>query len=121
MSETKLVREIQGELSKGDVRLFRNNTGRMQSEDGRWVQFGLCPGSSDLIGWRSVVVTTEMVGKKIAVFTALEVKSSTGSLTREQFFFLSTVKNMGGYADMVRSLSSARQVLNLPDNKATLP
>lgn len=37
--------------------------------------------SSDLIGWRSVVVTPEMVGRKVAVFTAIECKAPGWKLT----------------------------------------
>jgi ribosomal protein S19 len=39
------------------------------------VQFGLCKGSADLIGWKRVTVTPEMVGSTVAVFTSIEVKT----------------------------------------------
>lgn len=35
-------------------RLFRNNTGAWKDPSGRIVKYGLCKGSSDLIGWTAV-------------------------------------------------------------------
>ena len=121
MNETKLVREIQGKLSKDEVRLFRNNCGKLQDKNGTWVAYGLCPGSSDLIGWREVLITSEMVGKTVAQFVALEVKSNSGRPTPEQIAFLLTVMKSGGLSSLVFSLEEARQVLNIPDDKATVP
>lgn len=121
MSETKLVHHIQGQLSNGDVRLFRNNVGRLKTKDGRWVQYGLCPGSSDLIGWKMVTIPKEWVGEKIPIFVAIECKSEHGRLTTEQNNFLNLVMDCGGIAGMVRTLEEARQVLNIPDDKATVP
>lgn len=64
---------------------------------------GLCEGSSDLIGWRSVVITPEMVGKRIAIFTALEVKTETGKPSQEQTNFIRVLNNSGGIAAIVKS------------------
>lgn len=121
MSETKLVREIQLNLSNGYIRLFRNNVGVLQDKNGQHVTYGLCKGSSDLIGWKTISITPEMVGEKVAVFCALEVKTPKGRLTHDQQFFLDIVNMHGGYAHAVRSLEEARQVLNLYDDKVTVP
>lgn len=121
MSETSLLKEIHLAVSTTTTRLFRNNCGRLRSSDGQWVQFGLCPGSSDLIGFKSVKVTPEMVGQRVAIFAALEVKSTKGRATPEQWNFIDTVATYGGLAGVVRSLEEARQVLNIADDKATLP
>ncbi len=76
-SETALQNEIRLELGKrSNVRMFRNNVGMING-----VQFGLCVGSSDLIGFKSMTITPEMVGQKIAVFTALEVKTEKGKVS----------------------------------------
>lgn len=111
MSEQRLQQEIRIELSRGPVRLFRNNTGTLLDRNGRPVQFGLCKGSSDLIGLRSVTVTPEMVGQRLAVFAAVEVKAPRGRLTAEQEAFIAMVREMGGLAGVARSVEEAEQVL----------
>ena len=78
---------------------------------GRPVQFGLARGSADLIGWRSVVITPEMVGQRVAVFTSLEVKTPTGRLTPAQQAWLGTVHNAGGIAGVARSVRDANEIL----------
>ena len=112
MSESHIVADIRLAHSKGTVRLLRNNSGALQDRTGRWVQFGLGTGSSDLIGWMTVTVTPAMVGSKIAVFTALEVKAPKGKATQEQLDFIALVNNMGGNAAVVRSVDEARVVLH---------
>jgi hypothetical protein len=92
--------------ARGLSRLFRNNRG-MKGH----VQFGLCPGASDVIGWKSVKVKPGMVGQRIAVFAALEVKGPTGKATPEQQEFLRLVDEAGGIAAVVRSMKEAVGVM----------
>lgn len=99
MSEKQIMQEIQIELAKIGVRLFRNNVGYLQAKDGRYVHFGFCTGSSDLIGW------TPVNGK--AVFTAIEVKTPTGRMTIEQRSFIDAVVKSGGIAFVARSATEA--------------
>lgn len=106
--ETKIQQEIRLAVSRGNVRVFRNNTGMI---DG--VQFGLCVGSSDLIGFKTVTVTPEMVGSRVAIFTALEVKTEKGRVSQGQQNFIDTVLNAGGIASVVRSVDDAIEVLNV--------
>jgi hypothetical protein len=68
------------------------------------IVYGLCNGSSDLIGWTSIEITPDMLGKKLAVFSAIEVKTETGKLSPEQKIFLENVKNAGGIAKICRKL-----------------
>jgi hypothetical protein len=75
------------------------------------VRCGLCPGSSDLIGITPVVITPEMVGKKVGLFTALEVKSQRGRSSIEQINFLGMVKSLGGIGAVVRTPDEAAYVL----------
>jgi len=104
MSETNIQRKIQLELSKHpETRLLRNETGAYQAKNGSWVQYGLCKGSSDLIGWHTITITEEMVGKQVAVFTAQEVKTNKGRATPEQQTFIKNVKRAGGIAAVTRS------------------
>lgn len=99
--------------SKNDARLFRNNVGMLETKDGRFVHFGLCVGSSDLIGFRSVTVTPEMVGKKLAVFTAVEAKSGRGRATEEQANFIQAVKIAGGLAGVARTETELLGILSM--------
>lgn len=79
------------------VVLWRNNCGALKNPRGRTVVYGLCPGSSDLIG-----LTHK--GR----FFALEVKRSTGGrLSEKQKLFIALVNRMGGYAAMVESVEGA--------------
>lgn len=89
------------------VRVFRNNTGAALDRAGRLIHFGLCEGSSDLIGWQSLVVTPDMVGQTLARFLAWEVKNETGRPTPKQQAFLDAVRRAGGIAALVRSTDEA--------------
>ena len=94
------------------VKLWRNNTGAADAGGGRLVHFGLCIGSSDLIGWKTIVITPDMVGRKVAVFTAIEIKTATGRLTERQAEFVDRVLDAGGVAGCVRSLKEALDLLD---------
>lgn len=87
-----------------ELRLFRNNTGSLFDEkSNRMVTFGLCPGSSDLIGWRSVVITPEMVGKRVAIFIGAECKAPYSYASTPQRQFIQVVRDMGGRAGIFRN------------------
>lgn len=73
--------------------------------------YGLCEGSSDLIGWRTRIITAEDVGKPIAQFVAIEVKSKTGRATKDQNSFIYTVQKAGGIAGIARSVQDAATLL----------
>lgn len=99
-------------LSRGPVRLFRNNTGALKDATGRLVRYGLCTGSSDLIGLRTITVTPDMVGQQLAVFTAIEVKDRSKP-TPEQLAFIAMVQRHGGLAGIAHSDEEARAILRL--------
>lgn len=109
--EQSIQNDIRLELGNGDTRLFRNNTGCLRNDRGRVVCFGLAKGSSDLIGWREIEITEEMVGQKIAIFVAIEVKDK-GRVTPEQRRFISCVKQAGGFAGVARSVDEAKQIID---------
>lgn len=105
--ETNILRSWQLKWSRWAV-LFRNNQGMFMTMDGnRRVYAGLGKGTSDLIGWREITVTPEMVGKRIAIFCAVEGKTSEGKLSEIQSDFLKEVSDAGGYALVVRSPDDA--------------
>jgi hypothetical protein len=106
-SEQTIQQHIRIACSQGDTRLFRNNTGTLRDQHGRPVQFGLCKGSADLIGWRTMTVTPDMVGTQLAVFLSIEVKTATGRLRPEQQQWLDCVQAAGGIAGVARSVEDA--------------
>lgn len=115
--ESNILKLIQLSLSKlRNVTTFRNNTAQawvgvpiartattITLKDYRPLHAGLCKGSSDLIGWTVVEVTPEMVGKRLAVFTAVECKSERGRATDEQLNFVEQVRKAGGFAGIART------------------
>lgn len=111
MSEQQIQQRIRLALSKGPARLWRNNTGCLRDERGQLVRFGLCPGSSDLIGYRTVTITPEMVGQQVAIFAAVEVKAPKGRPTPEQTAFLEHITAAGGIAGIARSVEEAADLL----------
>jgi hypothetical protein len=84
LSEQQIQQHIRIACSTGATRLFRNNTGTLRDQHGRPVQFGLARGSADLIGYRTITITPEMVGQQVAVFLSIEVKTPTGRIRPEQ-------------------------------------
>jgi len=110
-SEQTIQQHIRIACGTGSTRLFRNNTGTLKDANGRPVQFGLCKGSADLIGWKRVTITPEMVGTQVAVFTSIEVKTATGRLRPEQQQWLDAVQAAGGIAGVARSVSDAEALL----------
>lgn len=112
-SEHEIQQRIRLACGRGTVRLWRNNTGALVDQQGRFVRFGLCKGSSDLIGLRSLEVTPEMVGQRLAQFIALEVKTVNGTVSTEQRAFLQLVQQLGGLGAVCRSIEEARTVLDL--------
>jgi len=101
--ETRIAKQVAVEASARGARVFRNNVGVVIRRDGKPMRFGLCPGSSDLIGWRSVEITPDMVGERIAQFVAIEVKTPTGRVKRNQTNFLKRVNEAGGLGFIARS------------------
>ena len=110
--EAKVQNDIRIACGAGPARLWRNNTGALKDATGRLVRYGLCPGSSDLIGLRQVTITPDMVGQRLAVFVAIEVKDR-GRLTEQQQAFITMVQQAGGMAGVARSVEDARRILGL--------
>jgi hypothetical protein len=113
VTEQQTQQAIRLQLSRGPVRLWRNNTGLLYDRQGRPVSFGLCKGSSDLIGFRTITIGPEHVGQQLAVFAAVEVKSQRGRATPEQKAFIDLVQGMGGFAGIAHSVEDAAGILYL--------
>lgn len=135
MKESNLHRLIMRELSREDTRLFRNHVGhalmirhanpgmrsqiiaacialaeRMGGSAAR-TSFGLCEDSADLIGWDSRVITPQMVGERVAIFTSIEVKTDRGRATDGQNQWDNVVRLFGGVSGIARSVDEAREII----------
>lgn len=114
-SEALIQKQIMLSVSERGCRIFRNNCGAHKTEDGRFVRYGVAsPGGSDLIGWTSTTITEEMIGTKVAIFTAIEVKSARGRASADQEHFINTVLDAGGIAGIARSPQEALDLLPKP-------
>lgn len=112
VTETALVRSLLSHGTTLGARLFRNNVGLLRDAQGTYVHYGLCIGSSDVIGWTPVVIGPEHVGRTLAVFTAFECKVGRNTTTVEQGDFIAAVKAQGGIAAVVRRLSDAEAAVS---------
>ena len=112
-AETEIQQRIRLALGTSpNLRLFRNQVGCLPDpRTGRLVTFGLAKGSADLIGWRTITITPEMVGTRLAVFTSIEVKTPTGRLTPAQSAWLGVVRGAGGIAGVARSVRDANEIV----------
>lgn len=114
-AETPLMNAVRAHASKLGAALFRNLVGVFYTRDGNPVNCGLGPGSSDTIGWTRVLVTADMVGKPVAVFTAVEIKVP-GAYTKPdrlaaQQRFIDAVRRDGGRAGFADSLATAARII----------
>lgn len=124
-SESSIQRRIQMALAKQGSLVWRNESsgsymGKVIHKAGdqvtlsgaRFLPAGLCKGSSDLICCTPTVITQDMVGKTIGVFTAVEVKTARGRTSPEQDKFLLAVNRAGGIGFVARSAEQAVELLN---------
>jgi hypothetical protein len=127
MSEKRIQSEIMRAIGPlENVRIFRNTCGigwlgRLVEHDPKRgivvlgsayrVTMGLIPGSGDLIGWRRLTITPQDVGRDIAQFLSVEVKTSTGKPSDAQTNWLQQVNQWGGLAILTRSAEEARSLL----------
>lgn len=84
-----------------DVRIWRNNTGSIKTQDGRFITFGL-KGSADMLGI--------LKGGK---FLAIEVKTATGRQSEQQKSFQKMIEAFGGVYILARSVDDVNRRLNL--------
>jgi hypothetical protein len=136
--EMPIVRDAWAQLSRGNVRLFRNNVGmawqgqtrRVTPNDlaecramlrpgdliiraPRPLHAGLDVGSGDLIGWRQQVITSDLVGTTVARFVSLEGKRPRGGrIATAQRTWRDLVASAGGIAGVFRSVAEARGILD---------
>lgn len=99
MKETDLMRACMMEASRLGAVVWRNNVGVLRDHQGRPVRYGLCVGSSDIIGIYR--------GR----FVAIEVKTDSGRLSPDQEKFLQAVSENGGIAGIARGVEDIKKLL----------
>lgn len=122
MSEGDLSKLIQLEALKHRCILYRNNSAAFKDLTGRIVRVGLGNLSkklwdkwktSDLIGYTIVTIEPEMVGRKIAVFTAIEVKlpdAKVDARYKAQKKFIDQVQRDGGIGSICNSVDELKNM-----------
>lgn len=124
-SEHEIQNEIRVAVGKEQsATLFRANVGeawtgtlaasqlnRIVIEDARRFRSGLPIGFPDLFGFRTVTVTPEMVGRKLAVFAFLEVKKPGGRTSKAQEKMHAFLHEAGAVGGIARSAEEAVTLL----------
>ena len=102
--EAPVLKDVLLEAGKWCCRLFRNNRGLFFTMGGEKVRAGLeTDGASDLIGFAQIEITPDMVGRKVAVFLAVETKKEgwkgpSTDTEKKQESFINFVRHWGGIA-----------------------
>lgn len=111
VSESATSKECELIAARAGQRLWRNNNGCWKNDKGQWVRYGLgntsekineVMKSSDYIGIKTVIITADMIGKKIGMFIAAEMKKPKWHMTKSdkraqaQATFGAVVENAGG-------------------------
>lgn len=69
-------------------------------------------GQGDLIGWRSIEITPDMIGQRVAVFLSVECKKESGGRTSvEQKHWIAQVRAAGGIAGVANSPDEATRIV----------
>jgi hypothetical protein len=139
VSEITLVKLMMLSASENGARVFRNNVGMGWAPAGsgsnivrtrvakkvtlypgdvlvrkaRPLHAGLVKGSSDLIGWKPLIISEKMVGEPIAQFVAAEVKTERGVMRDGQQEFIDLVNLHGGRAAVVRSIDDFNRFMEV--------
>lgn len=105
--ERELIDQFLLAASKEGWRFSRNNSGVAFHKDGSAVQYGLFnPGGSDCIGFIPRLITSDDVGRRLAIFAAVEMKTGKLRTSVEQERFLRVVERAGGISAWGRDLTS---------------
>lgn len=100
-SEANIQNAILVALSEAGCVVWRQNTGAYKCDKtGRLIRYGLCVGSSDIIG-----IAPD--GR----FLAIEVKRVGGAVRKGQPEFIRAVRRTGGLAGIARSVEDAMRIV----------
>ena len=110
-NEATVQAEVEVVISEAGGVVWRNNVGVLPGANGQPVRYGLAnesskqnkiTKSSDLIGIIPIVVTADMVGKKLGVFIAVETKKSSWKFSEKdkravaQLNYINFINQSGG-------------------------
>ncbi len=68
------------------------------------IKYGLYPGSGDKVGWTETVVTQEMIGQTVAIFTSIEIKTENDKLSKKQRTWNRVVRTAGGIVEVWKAV-----------------
>lgn len=124
VNESEIQQKIQIEGPYHNCQLLRNNSGALKNNRGEVVRYGLGNisskhnkqmKSSDLIGFTTKVITPDMIGKTVAIFTAVEVKAEHFNTSDERIIaqqnFINWVVRHGGIAGFAKSVDDFKVIL----------
>ncbi len=112
--ETNVWRQIILDAQALGFRLFRNQRYKGFSDKGAWLDCGVgSNGGSDLIGYRIITITPDMVGRTVAVFTAIEAKVKGGNKRLEQKQFIEAVEKNGGIALFATDIEQVKKYIDV--------
>jgi hypothetical protein len=94
------------------VELYRNNRGSIRLESGGMLTYGVGPnGAADWLGYCTVTITPDMIGRTIAQFVAIEAKRPGEHASDDQQKFLTRVAVAGGIAGVAHSADELEALL----------
>ena len=64
------------------------------------ITYGLYPGSGDRIGYTEIIVTADMVGRKVAVFTSIKEKTENDNMKKNQKNWHNRILEAGGISEI---------------------
>jgi len=131
--EGEILKEFAISFSKLGGRLFRCNSGMAWAGNAAVIKqtrncrvhpgdviikqarpfHGMVKGTSDMLGFTKMYITPEMVGREIAVFTAIEVKTPGVYATKEQKSFIKMVTELGGISLIAKKFDDVLQAIEI--------
>lgn len=93
------------------LKLWRNSRGVAELPNGARITYGVGPaGAADWLGYRTIIITDEMVGQHLPVFLAIEAKRPGEDPTEDQYRFLTEIQFDGGLSGCARSAEDCERI-----------
>jgi hypothetical protein len=113
--EADVMGEVRTMLSSmAGVVHWRNNVGSLQDARGRFISYGLCEGSADLIACVQTALTCPSCGvtlPPIGRFVGIEVKGPSTRTTEDQFAWARVVTSAHGVAGFAHADLDAKALV----------